>query len=164
MLRAVALCPLLTSCSVSARLVQRLLAPAVLLALAACVNPRTATDDSGARVSVAAAADSVALPMGRTVRVDGLVALTLRDVPSDSRCPIDVQCVRAGDATIDLDVCPSGCTSPTPARLGVGVEPRRATISGVRVETMNLRPAPRAGVLTKREDYVAIVRVTRAVR
>jgi hypothetical protein len=140
------------------------IAAAATALLAACAGTPGVTEKGEVRVSAVSAADSIALPIGRTVRVDGLAALTLRDVPAESRCPVDVQCVHAGDATIELDVCPSGCATAVRVRLGLVMEPRSTIIDGVRIETMRLVPLPRAGALIRREDYIATVRVTRASR
>ncbi|MCU0636213.1 MAG: hypothetical protein MUE41_15205 [Gemmatimonadaceae bacterium] len=105
--------------------------------------------------------DSVSLPMGRVVPIAGVGTMMLTDVAAESRCPSDVQCVWAGDATIVLTVCPTGCTAPMAMRINLTTDPRVATVDGVRVSALRLLPLPRAGTVPRREEYVALVRVER---
>src|SRR5204863_3246316 len=52
------------------------------------------------------------LAVGQVASVEGAsLRLALRAVRNDSRCPVDVQCVWEGDATVFLDVAGSSATA-----------------------------------------------------
>ena len=60
-------------------------------------------------------------------------------VVSDSRCPPNVNCVWAGDATLELRV--SKGKQIQKLTLHTGLEPRSATIMGLKLTLQNLEPA-----------------------
>lgn len=111
------------------------------------------------------AADSVPLPYGRVVKV-GEVYLQLGEV-SDSRCPVGVQCVWAGDGVATIGVHPpcfaGGCGAPSGVLvLHTNLEPKAGLGWGHRVELVGLKPVPVANKVIESSRYVAWVRVTRA--
>src|SRR5687768_18603336 len=73
------------------------------------------------------------LEPGKTVQLAGTgVRVSLLEVVNDSRCPVDVVCVTAGDAEVRLSVVVEGGDSTVaPHALG---QPRRITFGPARME------------------------------
>jgi len=92
------------------------------------------------------------LPNGRSIELVG--------VTGDSRCPADVQCVWAGEATVLLEWVAPGDTRRVPVILS----PARgsaATPDGMTLRVLELSPATRSGTTIPAADYVATVVVER---
>jgi hypothetical protein len=91
-------------------------------------------------------AQSVSLPDGSTLRFAG--------VKSDSRCPMDVMCVWAGDATIAISL-----TSPSggAAERELHVQPSGSETSyqAYSIRLTALSPYPRSNLQIRPEDYRA---------
>ncbi len=102
------------------------------------------------------------LRAGATARIDGSdLSVRFDDVPSDSRCPVDVQCITAGDATVALFVTGGG--SADAAHLVHTLdEPRAARHGAWSVALVRLEPRPVSTRKTPRSNYVATLRVSRA--
>lgn len=99
------------------------------------------------------------LSPGSTVRLAGTgMVLTMIDVANDSRCPIDVVCVTAGNAEVRLRVRADG--KDTPVSLHTMQEPRAVTAGTVRLELMDLAPPNRAATPIQPAEYRARVRWT----
>jgi hypothetical protein len=92
---------------------------------------------------------------GQSATVDGL-AIRFEEVRGDSRCPVDVQCIWEGDATVVVSV--GGATNElhTARRFATSV-----AIDGRRLELRRLEPAPRAHSKIEPGDYVAVFVVER---
>lgn len=74
------------------------------------------------------AGQQVALPDASTLRYAG--------IGNDSRCPPDVQCIRAGDADVLFD---HASANGTPARIVLNTEHRRAApVGGMRLLLIDL--------------------------
>jgi hypothetical protein len=135
----------------------RALALTAVLAVGACSNT----------VAEPPAADSVAVELGRefelkmnqTATVDG-VRLTLRGVPEDSRCPIDVVCVWEGNARVVLEVRAGANGEPTTINLNTSLAPQEVTILGLKVRLVGVLPAPRASE-PRTEAYSALLVIQR---
>lgn len=97
----------------------------LLVAALSCTACMTTPAPSAAR-QVAA---NTAFPMavGETVLLPAGTRLTYVRVRNDSRCPSDVQCIWAGDATIELTARPQAGTTQT-IELHTGIEPRSQAI------------------------------------
>src|SRR5688572_10442782 len=54
------------------------------------------------------------LRMGAMATLDGDVRVFFRDVHSDSRCPIDAICVRAGEAVVEIALARRSNAIPSP--------------------------------------------------
>ena len=133
----------------------RLVVAIALLALnsLACAdNPSAPTD-----VPVGQPFD---LEAGHAARV-GADALIIRfdRVPQDSRCPVDVQCFVAGDATVRLVLSGAGAAEAT-VELHTNAEPRSTSRGRYEVELVDLKPVPRSNRPVPAADYVAVLRVT----
>ncbi len=104
---------------------------------------------------------SFELRVGETTTIgEELLVVGFAGVSSDSRCPIDVVCVWAGEAIVELTLR----RLPRPEEV---VEVRtpgatEASYDGYAVEVRALLPAPRASVPTDPEAYVATLVVRRS--
>lgn len=126
---------------------------AVVVAAAGCATVDTAI--------VAEPGTEFALPVGKTAALNGTgTRLTFRQVTDDSRCPVDVQCVWAGDAKIELTISRSG--SPDEVRILSLTPPNNETTSGdFRIRFIGLTPVPRQADAGKQRAYVAQLVVNR---
>lgn len=118
---------------------------------------------AGLLVSCAASLTQIAsgadfeLEPGKTVQLAGTgVRVTLLEVVNDSRCPVDVVCVTAGDAEVRLAVVGEG--EDRTVSLHVMQEPRSVTIGAVRLELTGLTPSPRSTVTIPPAEYRARIR------
>jgi hypothetical protein len=128
-----------------------------LLAAAAVLAAGCATASSGAADRTAALGDDFRLPRGETAEVGGL-SVRFAQVVEDSRCPLGVQCIRAGEAKIQLALR-TGDQRRTVVLATEGAQPTAADFAGYEVRLITVDP-PR-----RRNDpapaYVATLRVMR---
>jgi hypothetical protein len=97
------------------------------------------------------------LEPGKPVQLSGTgVRVTLLEVVNDSRCPVDVVCVTAGDAEVRLSVVGEG--EDRTVSLHVMQEPRSITVGAVRLELTGLAPSPRSTVTIPPAEYRARIR------
>ena len=98
------------------------------------------------------------LRLGQSVRVAGRsTVLTFERVREDSRCPVDVTCVWAGNAVVVLRV---GGQQPTTAmELNTTLEPKHAPLDGMELELRSLEPSPRSGETLSDRSYRARLRL-----
>lgn len=130
------------------------LSPVALLGvlLAACAGSAAAPGDVpyGERFT---------LRIGDTAAVggDGL-RVTFEKVSLDSRCPVDVVCVQAGEAVAVLRFE----ADAAPATREVSTAPGRntVTVGQYRTELLGMQPVPRSDRKIAPEDYGAELRVT----
>ena len=101
------------------------------------------------------------LAVGQVASVEGAsLRLALRAVRNDSRCPVDVQCVWEGDATVFLDVAGSSATAAYELHTS-GRFPRQASHGPYRITLVRLDPVPHAGSPPAAGDYRATLVVVR---
>lgn len=128
---------------------------ALPLGLAVCGNPQPfdpeieVSLDEPFALRVAQSAEVATT--GLRIRFDG--------VGEDSRCPVDVTCVWAGNARVRLTVDADGAVEQL--ELNTGLDPRVAQVHGSAVALEGLQPENRTGVTIAPDDYVATLRVTR---
>jgi hypothetical protein len=80
--------------------------------------------------------------------------ITFREVREDSRCPVDVQCVWAGDAKIDVTVARAG--SPTETKtLSITPPDNEVQIGNLKIRFVGLAPVPRQGDGNSPRNYLA---------
>ena len=132
----------------------RILSLAALLAAAACATAPRGT-------AVPAQLDApFQLPRGQTAAVGGEpLTVTFTSVASDSRCPANVQCIRAGEAKVHLELHARGQAEEDVILSTEGGQPRYATYGRYDVHLVALEPQPRTDA--PRPRYVATLRVTR---
>lgn len=119
----------------------------------ACAATLAAPVTPPATATSRAAAD-VIVRVGETATPAGFgVTLTLTDVRDDSRCPVDVSCVWAGDATVVLAVTPDGGQVREVVLHLANADARAAEIAGVRIHLESLRPDRQADTTIRRDEY-----------
>ncbi|WP_395702144.1 hypothetical protein [Aquabacterium sp.] len=124
------------------------------------------SDAGGPMSGVAKASYTVTLRSGQaTVIAPESLSLQLTAV-TDTRCPIDVMCVWAGQAVATVQVTQAGqpaetvqIGTPAPAEMKL---PGDASYRGYRLSLQGLEPAPRSGVQVPLDQYRATVQVDRA--
>ncbi|TDD82292.1 hypothetical protein [Actinomadura rubrisoli] len=140
------------------RLLLALLVPSAA-ALAACGTGASA-DPADPAVKPGTA---FTLAPGRTARLEG-GALTVRfdDVKNDSRCPANVHCVWAGDATVTVTIT-AGKAAPAPRELHVtGTSAKSAAVPGYVVSLVGLAPERKTDKPVPSGDYRAQLRIDKS--
>jgi hypothetical protein len=101
------------------------------------------------------------LRVTESVRLDATdLVIHFDAVLNDSRCPVDVQCVTAGDATVRMTVR-EGDGASAPLELHTTEEPKQGAHGAFVVRLVELRPLPRASRPILASEYVATLRVGR---
>lgn len=128
------------------------LAAAMLAVVSGCATVESAV--------VADPGVAFSLPVGKTATVNGTsVRITFNRVTDDSRCPVDVQCVWAGDAKIELTIIGQG--GPADAKVISITPPNNEVTSGnLRIRLVGLEPAPKQSEPSASRAYVAQLIVT----
>jgi hypothetical protein len=130
-----------------------LLTANAIISAAACAPVETAV--------VAEPGQAFALPLGQTAAVKGTdVRLTFKDVRTDSRCPVDVQCVWAGEAKIGVVVSGNGTAEETRV-LSLTPADSEARAGSLRIRFVGLAPVPRQADAGTSRAYVAQLVVDR---
>lgn len=127
------------------RLAQRLIAAALFVA-AGCATVDTAV--------VAKPGAEFSLALGQTAALNGTdYRITFSRVTEDSRCPVEVTCVWAGDAKIELTVARR---SAKDARVVSLTPPNsEATVGDIRIRFVALAPTARQSEPSASRAYVA---------
>jgi hypothetical protein len=99
------------------------------------------------------------IKVGERVSVEGL-KISFETVAEDSRCPVDVTCVWAGNAKVILKLSKTG-RRPARINLNTGLEPKQKLYYGYDIKLVKLSPRSKKGEKIKMGDYVATLVVTR---
>jgi len=132
-----------------------------VMAVLCCLLFATACGGNSATGPTVGFNQQVTLAPGETARVDGSdVRLQFVDVTVDSRCPIGVFCIQAGEAIVQIRASGGGAT--TSYDLHTGDASRAAASHGdVRFALTQLAPfRPNGGTIAK-SDYRATLEITR---
>jgi hypothetical protein len=98
---------------------------------------------------------------GASTQVEGTdLEVRFEGVPSDSRCPPDVKCISAGDATVVLRLTGGGKDAAT-YELHTPRGRKEAEHGAYVVNLVGLGPPPSSGRQASAEDYVATLHVRR---
>lgn len=131
---------------------------ALLLSVAACGSPAAPGGGDPAGV-VISTPQEVTLKLGEELPVGGTVLYVgFQQVLEDSRCPVDVVCVQAGNALVGLGIH-MGMGPTHELRVNTGAEPRAAKWNDLLVTLVSLDPLPKAGQPTDALPYVVRLRV-----
>ncbi|HYH79309.1 MAG TPA: hypothetical protein VEX86_05920, partial [Longimicrobium sp.] len=116
--------------------VGRRCAAATLVAVAGCATAARGT------VAQARLDEPFRLEKGQTASVAGTrLVVGFTGVESDSRCPVDVQCIRAGEARVQVTLRTAGPGTEAPVLLATeGAEPRSTSLDGFDVHLVALDP------------------------
>lgn len=135
---------------------QRSLAESFALAVIAKAAILTLANCSGVDTAVVASPGvEFNLAIGKTAAINGSdYRIAFNRVNEDSRCAVDVQCVWAGDARIELTV--SRASGPVDTRV-VSLTPPNSevTVGELRIRFVSLAPAPRQSEPPASRAYVA---------
>jgi len=101
------------------------------------------------------------LAPGESARVEGGPQVTFQAVASESRCPIDVACVWAGDAVVELSLSRPGSTPATVELHTARALGDSASYDGFTVKLARLLPYPRSAGDSPARDYRATLLVSR---
>ena len=95
------------------------------------------------------------LAVGKSATISGTdYRIKFNRVTEDSRCPVDVQCVWAGDAKIELTVARN--SAPDDTRVISLTPPNsEATVGNVKIRFVSLAPTPRQSEPPASRPYVA---------
>jgi hypothetical protein len=127
-----------------------LIACVLLLAISGCASVTTPVVEPGA---------SFILALGETAVVRGTDArITFKAVREDSRCPVDVTCVWAGDAKVEIVVSRDGVADETRI-LSLTQLTNEVRVGNLRIRFNSIAPVPRqadaAGSRKYRAEFVA---------
>lgn len=127
-------------------------------ALAVIVKTATLTLANCAGVDTAVVAKpgvEFNLAVGKTATLSGSdYRITFNRVTDDSRCPLDVQCVWAGDARIELTVSRNSVPADTRS-ISLASPNDEVTIGDRRIRFVSLAPSPRQSEPPASRAYVA---------
>lgn len=85
---------------------------------------------------------SVTLAIGERTTVSGTgLSITFEAVVDDSRCPADVVCIQAGDATVAVLLQGNGTSTRQELKIS-DVNQRRTTHGNYQIEARELQPYP----------------------
>jgi len=135
------------------------LAMAVAVAVA-CHASLEVSPRSEAHAIKALVGDTFALAIGEEATiVDTRVRVRFEDVTNDSRCPSDVQCVWAGNATLRVRVTDD---STFVVALNTITDPREVRFGNLTLRVEDLRPyAPKSSEKIEKASYRATLVVRR---
>ncbi|MGE0354611.1 MAG: hypothetical protein AB7Q69_15450 [Gemmatimonadales bacterium] len=100
------------------------------------------------------------LQVGRTAQVSATFAIRFLGVPTDTRCPVDVVCVQAGNAEAQFEVSnplSANPLPPVPITLNTTEMPWWLDIQGYRVTLKQLQPERVSGTVIPPNAYVAVL-------
>jgi hypothetical protein len=101
---------------------------------------------------------SFELRAGSSAAVEGGLQIVFERVPSDSRCPMDALCIRAGEARVALTVSQDGRNADR-RELRTDGAASETTYLGYSIKLIALAPYPRSDRQILPEDYVATLAV-----
>lgn len=81
------------------------------------------------------------------------------DLIEDSRCPIDTQCIWAGNAKLKVRLSKNGKTKVV--EMNTGTDPRTIRFEGYEIKITKLTPQPASNIRIRKDGYVATFSVVR---
>jgi hypothetical protein len=115
------------------------------------------TADPGKEVALD---EEFTIKIGQQIEVkDANLRITFTAVEEDSRCPVEILCVWAGNAKLQLEVKRSKKKFIT-VEMNTTLEPKERDYKGYRVKLVSLNPQRRAGIPVDPADYEATLVVS----
>ena len=132
-------------------------AAAVFTARCASAPPDPSPPDASREVSLG---QEFPLRAAESVRIAGTDLLIAFDrVTEDSRCPVNVTCVWAGNAVVRLTARVAGAARGNLELHTTTADKREAAVDGFRVQLVRLAPTRAEGTPITQDQYVATVTV-----
>jgi hypothetical protein len=98
----------------------------------------------------------------RSVKIEGTdLVIRFEGVLNDSRCPVDVQCITAGDAAIAVTAATGGAAANR-YELHTDQGPKEATHGPYRIILIDLKPRPSSTGSAGTRNYILTLRVGRS--
>ena len=119
--------------------------------LAACLSAGCFSNPSSADAVVG---KPLELKVGATATLAHGARLRFDEVRADSRCPIDANCIRAGDATVAISVARSGSAFET-RELRTDAPASQISYGNYVIRLTQLQPYPRSDRAATPSDYGA---------
>jgi hypothetical protein len=139
---------------------KRLLLLSLIIAATTACGRSGEPVDPGINSQIVQAGDTIVLHHGESARLgDSGTVITFRTVEADSRCPVDVTCVWAGDAHITLDARAPGDIRTID--LHSGTDPREARVAGYRIRLIDVAPQRREADVVTPRDYSVRLAISR---
>ncbi len=129
---------------------------AALLAVVACDDDSSSPSEPNRQTPAQLNAGVVVLAVGQSALVTPAALLTFEQVVSDSRCPLGVTCVWAGEVTLALSL-ESGAET---LAFQLSDRSNSASVRGLRFELLSVTPYPLAGYAIPIANYRASILVT----
>jgi hypothetical protein len=102
----------------------------------------------------------VVLAPGQSADVAGApMTIRFEAVVSDNRCPVDVECIQAGDGVIQISVSGGGASAEH--QLHTTGEPKSVKHGDLEIALLQLRPQPVSTRAIQPDEYRATLRVRR---
>ncbi|GEM_PF-2236681 len=113
----------------------------------------------------------VSITLGRSFSLKGTqyamlpgsnLAIHFLGAVEDSRCPIDVLCIQAGEVTVGMEALYTGELNGGEFSLTLGTEGAdnaQREIDGYRLTLLEVSPTPRSGVMTSSDEYSVVLRL-----
>ena len=130
--------------------------------LSGCTGPAATVGATTSGVPKAAevGSDFNLSPSQSAVVDGGALRVTFVKVSEDSRCPIGVQCVWAGDAATALILAPANGETTTPT-LHTTLMPHAVASGAYEVTLVGVKPSPQQGSTIPQSSYIATFRIAR---
>ena len=133
----------------------------VLLGCAATAAPSDPATPAGEKLAKPDAEGLLTLAVAGQAEVVPGIVVTLERVVADSRCPVDVTCVWAGEIRVAFSL-ESPQTEAPRLEFELSTGAPRATVRGVDLELIGALPVPKSTVKMAASDYRITLRVGRA--
>jgi len=121
--------------------------------------PITGASDIYRELWLEAPQQSLFLKVGETGKMGELSVKVLR-VISDSRCPIDVQCIQAGNTAVEVELT-QGTKKST---LSLASDEDGKPYEGYFVQILDVLPEPKSTVKIEEKDYIITLSVLKDVK
>lgn len=125
----------------------------ILIAAYSCSRSLEPTSPEPVNLSLKSDADSIRIFLGyqQSIIINNETLITFEKVPADSRCPMDVICVWAGDGEVILKIQKDGIEKLH--SLHTYLTPRAIQVDRYYIELKSLQPYPKSNEQIRKENY-----------
>lgn len=137
--------------------VSRLVSAVMVVAASGCAGTGVAALDQPSS-SLTSLPTEITLQYGEERLIDDVLRVSFSQVLEDSRCPVDVTCIWAGNARVRIGIS-MGMGPTFPLELNSSLEPTTVDWNGVRVTLLGVMPEPRSTEKIPPEAYSVRLRL-----